>query len=139
MVGGLLYGSVHWRTPLPTRFLLGATGMAATLVPLPFVTALGPLYPLALLAGFSIAPTMIAGFGLVERIVPTARLNEGMAWAISGIAVGLALGSAFSGWVVDQGDARWGFLVATLSGALAVLCGLVGLGRLRAGAVEVAT
>jgi MFS family permease len=131
MTGGLFYGLVHWRTPLPTRFLLGAVGMALTLVPLPFVTSLLALYPLALIAGFSIAPTMVAGIGVIERIVSAGRFNEGMAWAFSGLAVGLAVGASVAGAVADRIDSRWGFLVSTVAGVLAVAACVGGLRSLR--------
>lgn len=131
MAGGLVYGVIRWRASLPRRYVAGATGMAVTLVPLPFVDRLVVLAPLALLAGVSIAPTIIANVGLIERLVPGAKFNEGLAWSFAGLAVGLAAGAAAAGVVVDETDPRFGFAVATLAGAGAALASGLGYRRLR--------
>ena len=58
------------------------------------------------LAGFAIAPGLIAALTLVQQTVPAARLTEGMAFVHTGLAAGLALacpeaaivGAEPSGW-----------------------------------------
>jgi MFS family permease len=132
MLGGLVYGVVHWQASLPRRYVVAATGMAVTLLPLPFVGSLVVLAPLAFLAGLAIAPTIIANVGLIERLVPTGRFNEGLAWSFSGLAVGLAAGAAAAGVVADRTDPRWGFAVAALAGVAAALSSAVGYRRLQA-------
>ncbi|WP_132655086.1 MFS transporter [Pseudomonas aeruginosa] len=77
-----------------------------------------------LVAGFSVAPTMILAMGLVERAVDPARLTEGLTWAITGLGIGMALGSALAGWVVEGYGAASGFLVAVGAGWLAWLLAL---------------
>ncbi len=51
---------------------------------------------------------MIVAMSLVERLVPEQRLTEGMTWLLAGLNVGVALGAAFSGHVVDAGGRTGG-------------------------------
>jgi predicted MFS family arabinose efflux permease len=71
--------------------------------------------------GFTISPTLIGGFGLVEALVPPAALTEGLTWASTGLGLGVALGSSAAGQVVDAAGARRAFGVTVLAGLLAVV------------------
>ncbi|MDT1000495.1 MFS transporter, partial [Pseudomonas aeruginosa] len=68
------------------------------LMPLLGVESILALALTVLVAGVSVAPTMILAMGLVERAVDPARLTEGLTWAITGLGIGMALGSALAGW-----------------------------------------
>lgn len=46
---------------------------------------------------------------LVEQIVPPARLTEGLTWRVTGLSIGVAIGAAGSGWMVDAFGASSGF------------------------------
>ena len=100
------------------------TLMALSLMPLLGVESILALALTVLVAGFSVAPTMILAMGLVERAVDPARLTEGLTWAITGLGIGMALGSALAGWVVEGYGAASGFLVAVGAGWLAWLLAL---------------
>ena len=130
-VGGLWYGTRRWRVPLGRRFIatmaLTVAGVA-TFWAMPGLLALDAV---CLIAGLAIAPTLIAGYGILERQAPPDRSTEGMAWLGSTISVGVAIGSAVAGHIIDAHGARWGFVFAACCGALAVLVCLAGLGRLR--------
>jgi MFS family permease len=121
MLAGLAYGAVHWRVPLTRRLLLGALVMSATVAFLPLVDRPAVLAPALLLAGIGIAPTLISGISLVERMVPAAKMTEGITWATTGVVVGMATASPVAGRVVDEWGASQGFLVGLLSGVSAVL------------------
>ena len=82
------------------------------------------------LAGLCIAPTMITTMSLIEQHVPRAQLTEGMTWISTGLAVGVALGSAVAGWVIDTAGARAGYGVPVAAGAVAVAVGFLGYRRL---------
>nr|MCX3323904.1 MFS transporter [Bacillus paranthracis] len=77
-------------------------------------------------AGLSVAPTMIITMGLVEKIVPESKITEGMTWAITGLGIGVSLGSAVAGLVIDNFGARAGFSVAIIAGGLALTIALLG-------------
>jgi len=119
LIAGVGYGAVRWRSRLDRRFVVGATAMGLSLLPLPFVGGLGPLVALAFVAGFAISPTLIAATSLVESLVPAARLTEGLAWTITGIGLGLTVGSAVSGRAVDAAGPQRAFWVTVVSALLA--------------------
>lgn len=131
MIAGLAYGSVHWRWPLHRRLLGGALLMTVTVTVLPFVHHPAVLAPCLFLAGLGIAPTLISGLSIVERLVPTGQVTEGLTWATTGIVVGLSLASPVAGRVVDVVGARQAFTVGLASGATAVVVCTAGFGHLR--------
>ena len=55
---------------------------------------------------------------LVEQIVPPARLTEGLTWLVTGLIIGVAIGAAGSGWMVDAFGASSGFWLAIAAGAV---------------------
>src|SRR5262249_16047112 len=89
------------------------------------------LFAVIVVAGMSISPTLIAGYGLIERQAPPERRTEGMTWLSSAIAGGGATGSPLAGPPIDAYGARWGCLLPAARGLGAGLTRLAGLGRLR--------
>jgi MFS family permease len=130
-LAGLLFGALKLQTPLHRLLLLGGLATAATTLPLLLVGSVAALAGAVLVAGLFFAPTMIVVMSLVERLVPEHRLTEGMTWLLAGLNVGVALGAAASGQVVDDGGARAGFTVALCAGAVVLLVALWGHQRLR--------
>ena len=102
-----------------------------SLLPLLFVESLAALTAALFVAGLSIAPTVVTAMGLVERIVPASKLNEGMTWTATGLAVGVAFGSSAAGWVVDAAGASAGYWVTVIAATLALAVALLGSRRLR--------
>lgn len=130
-VGGLWYGSRHWQAPLGRRFAITA---ALTVVGISTFWAMPGLLALdgvGFLAGLAISPTLMTGYGILERQAPPHRTTEAMAWLSSTISVGVALGSAFAGHIIDAYGARWSFAFSAICGAAGVLVCFAGLRRLR--------
>lgn len=130
-VGGLWYGSRHWRAPLGRRFVI--TG-AFTVLGISTFWAMPGLLALAAAgcaSGLWIAPTLIAGYAILEVQAPPHRRTESMAWLSSTISVGVALGSAIVGHVIDAHGARFGFGFAASCGIAAVLVTLIGQRKLK--------
>ncbi|KKB13560.1 MFS transporter [Devosia geojensis] len=123
---GLVYGALKLTMPLARQFLIAVAIVAATTIPLLFIPNVPLLALLLLLSGVAISPTFITAFGLVEELVPAGKLTEGMTWVITGIAIGMAIGSFTSGWVVDQYGAASGFWVSVAAGGIAFLVALLG-------------
>lgn len=99
LLSGLWYGTVAWRAPAHRRFLLGVLLLAAATVPLPFATDVVLLAVLVFLGGFAISPALIAGFALLDLLVPMRVRTEG--WPGSAPASG-------SGWRCPRrSPARW--------------------------------
>ena len=131
-IGGLWYGARSWRAPLERRFAvtlaLTVAGVATFWVQPSLITLdLGMLF-----AGLTIAPTLIAGYGLIERQAASSRRTEAMTWLTSTINLGVALGASTSGRIIDDLGPRWGYGFAATCGVIAVVISVVGLRRLRA-------
>jgi len=134
--GGLWYGSRQWRAAGEKRFALTLTltvlGVATFWAQPNLVTLTCGIY----LCGLTIAPTLIAGFSLLEAQAKPGRRTEAMSWLSSGIAVGVALGASVVGFVIDAHGPRLGYAFAALCGAASAATCLVGLRRLRPGGVS---
>lgn len=130
-VAGLVFGGLKLDIPLHRLLLLGGLATAATTLPLLLVASVAQLAGAVLLAGLFFAPTMIVAMSLVERVVPEQQLTEGMTWLLAGLNIGVAMGAAASGRMVDQGGASSGFMVALYAAALIVLLALCSYQRLR--------
>ncbi|GAA3132234.1 MFS transporter [Streptomyces rectiviolaceus] len=124
-VSGLTFGALKWSVPLPRLLVLGVTGTALTTLPFLVVNSIATLSAAVFLAGVFFAPTMVTIMGIVEKLTPAARLTEGMTWMIAGLQIGVALGAAASGQVVDSFGTRAGFVVSLAMGALALLTTLL--------------
>jgi predicted MFS family arabinose efflux permease len=132
LLSGLVVGAVHWRSGPRRRFALGQLVMAAALFPLPFVGSVPLLAVVMFVAGLAISPTLIAGFSLVEAEVPASRLTEGLAWISTALNIGVSMGAAVAGPVIDGAGASPGFVVALSCGLLAaVVCVTGALARPR--------
>jgi len=130
-VGGLWYGSRHWRAPLGRRFTVTAA-LAVTGISTFWATpGLLALAAVGFLAALSVAPTLIAGYAILEGQAPDHRRTEAMAWLSSTISVGVALGSAAVGHVIDDYGARWGLGLAGVFGCSAVVTCLAGYRALK--------
>jgi MFS family permease len=129
-VGGLWYGSRHWRAPLGKRFPVAASLTVAGVSTFWAVPGLLVLAAVGFIAGLAISPMLMTGYAILERQAPVHRRTEAMAWLSSTISVGVALGSAFSGHIIDARGARWSFAFAASCGAAAVLTCVIGRRRL---------
>jgi MFS family permease len=126
LVVGVVYGLLKPKVSLSRQFAAAVAVATATTIPLLFVTTI-PMLALALfVSGVAISPTFITAFGLVERLVPAAKLTEGITWVGTGIGIGMAIGSAASGWVIDQFGASSGFWVSVAAGGVALVTALLG-------------
>jgi predicted MFS family arabinose efflux permease len=131
--GGLWYGSRQWRAPAENRFaltlVLTVLGVATFWAQPNLVSLTVAIY----LSGLAIAPTLIAGFSLLEQQARPGRRTEAMSWLSSGISVGVALGASVVGFIIDADGPRAGYVFAAACGAAGAVTGLLGLRRLRSG------
>jgi MFS family permease len=135
-LAGLVFGLLHLKGAAPRRWLVGVCAMAVSMIPLLLVGSLPWLAVALFVAGLSIAPTMVTTMALVEEHVPRTKLTEGMTWTSTGLAVGVALGSAGAGWVIDAAGARTAYTVAVVAGAVAMAAAFLGYRRLTGPAPE---
>ncbi len=119
LTAGVLTGAIHWRRGPAVRVRWGALAMACAMMPLTFVGSLPLMGVVLFVAGFAIAPTMIATMSLTEATVPPGRLTEGMAIMQTGLVAGVAPGATLSGLVVDPQGASAAYLVSVAAGLVA--------------------
>lgn len=117
---GLLFGTLKLTTPLHRLLLWGGLATAATTLPMLVVSNIAALTTVVFVAGLFFAPTLIVAMTLVERLVPAHRLTEGMTWLLAGLNIGVALGAAAAGHLLDANSVRAGFMVS-LGAAAAIL------------------
>ncbi|MFB9391089.1 MFS transporter [Streptomyces coeruleoprunus] len=129
-LAGAVFGLLHLKGRASRRWVVGVCAMAVSMIPLQLAGNL-PLLAVALfVAGLAIAPTMVTTMALVQAHVPRSKLTEGMSWTTTGLAVGVALGSSASGWVVDAHGAEAGYAVPGMAGVLAAVVAFLGYRRL---------
>lgn len=134
LTGGLLYGARHWQVPLARRFAVGIVALALGVCLFLFVGNLVALSATMFVVGLVISPSIVAGNGLVQEIVPPARLTEGLTWVGTAINVGVSIGSSVAGARVDAAGSRGGYLVVVAAGAtVAVITALAYRALRRAG------
>jgi len=137
MLSGLLYGARHWHRPLPQRFAVAMVLLALGESLFLIVGNLVALAATMFVVGFTISPSIIAGNGLVQALVPARRLTEGLTWVVTALTVGVSVGSSVGGARVDAAGSRGGFLVVFGVGvavAAATLLAYPGLRRAGRGA-----
>lgn len=131
LLAGLWYGTVAWRAPAHRRFVVGVLLLAGATLPLPFAPNVVVLTVLVFVGGFAISPGLIAGFALLDLLVPQRVRTEGLAWFSTGIGVGLAASSSVTGQVVDAASGRAALGVTVAAGVLSAALVLLGARRLR--------
>ncbi|EPR3509798.1 MFS transporter [Serratia marcescens] len=120
-LAGLIFGAIKIPVPLPRLFLYAAFATAFTTLPLLWVHNVLTLAAAMFVAGLFFAPTMIVAMGLVENIVPPARLTEGLTWMVTGLGIGVALGAALAGLAIDAIGITAGFSVTLTAGLIVLL------------------
>ncbi len=130
--GSLLAGFTYGALPVPQfhsrRMTLGLTLMATVTLGFPLAPNALVLAPVALLAGLSVSPVLIAGTALVERIVPARQLTEAITWTSTGMALGIAIAAPVSGTVIDTRGAHVAYWITA---GCAVAAWIVSLAALR--------
>ena len=122
MLGGFWFGTRHWQASLPRQAQIAIGCLALAMIPGLIDYSIPLSMAAAFVAGVAVAPSLITQFSLAERLVAPDRITEGITWAMSGITLGFAAGSALAGALIDALGVRAGFAVS-LCGAL-IACAL---------------
>jgi MFS family permease len=120
-LAGIAFGAMRSKLPLPRLFLYGGVATAVTTLPLLLASNILGLSIAVFIAGLFFSPTLIVAMALIERIVPPAKLTEGLTWLVTGLSIGVAIGAAGSGALVDAFGARSGFWLAIAAGAVVLI------------------
>lgn len=116
LVGCLVFGAMTQRVHPLVLLLL----MAALTIPMGFASDAWTLSLLAIPAGLLCAPTLSAASEAVASLVEESRRGEAMGWYGSALTAGTALGSPFTGLMIDSAGPWAGFVGIGAAGV--VLC-----------------
>ncbi|MFF3495740.1 MFS transporter [Streptomyces sp. NPDC002795] len=111
MLSGLVCGAIAWKIAPRRRLLVGYTALAVMASGLWAAQSVVLLAGLGLLVGVCIAPTLITGYTLVEKIVPAGSRTEAFTWLTGAVALGQAAAVSVSGQLEDRLWDGAGFLV----------------------------
>lgn len=134
MTAGLAYGARAFRSSLTKRLLVTAAGMFVLQSPVLFTSNLWALAGIMLVAGLATAPLLITAMTLAQRILPFALITEGIAVVVTGILVGISLGTVLAGWVVENRGAHAAYGIAVLAGGVALV--ILAVSQRRLGRIE---
>jgi predicted MFS family arabinose efflux permease len=115
---GVVLGAVHLRATLDRQLFLFSGLLALVTIPFPFIHTPWVLGIQCLIAGLAVSPVLISGFALIERLVPNARMTEGLVWSNTGLGVGIAVAAALAGQVIDAAGASTAYWICVASTAL---------------------
>jgi MFS family permease len=126
VIGGVVYGTIaHRRSPY--RMFVGATiFMAVTWLPLALAPNTFWVMGVGLIAGTAAAPFAIAANRAVEASSAPEVVTEALAWVVTTIVAGMALGSLLGGFVIDSWGARGGFVAVSILMTIPVFFALAG-------------
>ena len=124
LLGGLWYGSRHWKAPLWKRTVIFAGLLAIGFASLSFAPNLLIFSVIGFFAGATVAPTITNSDTVVQRTVARDQITEGMAWLRIGIGIGVAAGAWGAGFLIQEYGARQGLWLA---GGAAILTFLIAL------------
>jgi MFS family permease len=121
LIGGLVYGAMTRKVHPLVLLLL----MAALTIPMGYASDVWSLALLSLPAGFLCAPTLSAASEAVASLVDEARRGEAMGWYGSALTAGTALGSPFTGIMIDTAGPWAGFVGIGFVGVVLCAAGLL--------------
>ncbi|MGW1027313.1 MFS transporter [Streptomyces sp. NPDC002577] len=120
MLSGIVCGAIAWKAAPHRRLVVGYAALALAASGLWTAHSVLLLAGLGLLVGACIAPSLITGYTLVDRLVaPTAR-TEAFTWLSGAVALGQAAAVTLAGQLEDRLWDRAGFLVPLAGTALAL-------------------
>jgi len=112
--GALVYGALPSRRPLQDRWLSFTFVLTvASLLPLA-ATSIPVMIALVVPCGAFIAPALASGSQLMGILAPPGMATEAYAWGPTSLVVGIAVGNALAGALVQAAGWRWAVVAAVV-------------------------
>jgi MFS family permease len=127
LIAGLLYGFIHWKSSSAFRYTVALAFMTISTSAILFFQDIETIAFFIILSGIGIAPALIAANAHLKELVPLRRLNEAFALLGASLQIGITLGSALSGALVDRFGGWKGFYFMTGATLLATLLSAIGI------------
>ena len=118
VVGGLVAGPLLVRWSPIRRLLITGLAFAVMLQTLMVASNVHWMPVLGLVAGLTTAPLLISAMGYIQTYTEPHRRTEAMAWPSVAMSVGVTVGAAATGALIDAADAFEGYRVASGGGLL---------------------
>jgi MFS family permease len=122
---GLVFGALVQGPPTRVRLVVAQVGLALAFVLTLLADSVLGLAGALAVAGVTISPSLITGFGLAEQTAARSRVTESLAWTITALGIGVAVGAAVVGPIIDTRGASSAFVVPVVSAAVAVMASLL--------------
>lgn len=129
LVTGGLYGLREWISPPGRRYTSAMFVMALCTTGIIITRNLDSLPFWLVLSGFAIAPALIAGNAFLRSSVPQQSLTEAFSYLGAAISIGITIGSAIAGKIVNDFGGWSGFYFVSASATFSAIVGLLGLRR----------
>nr|WP_237330666.1 MFS transporter [Streptomyces sp. BA2] len=120
MLSGLACGAIAWKIAPQRRLLVGYAALTLMASGLWAAHSVVLLAGLGLLVGVCIAPALITGYTLVDRLVDPSARTEAFTWLTGAVALGQAAAVTVAGQLEDHFWDGAGFLVPLGGTALAL-------------------
>ncbi|MGB8945343.1 MAG: MFS transporter [Streptomyces sp.] len=120
MLSGLVCGAIAWKIAPQRRLLVGYSALTLMASGLWAAHSVVLLAGLGLLVGVCIAPALITGYTLVDRLVDPSGRTEAFTWLTGAVALGQAAAVTVAGQLEDRFWDGAGFLVPLGGTALAL-------------------
>ncbi|MFE6158573.1 MFS transporter [Streptomyces sp. NPDC056486] len=120
MLSGLICGAIVWKIAPQRRLLVGYSALTLMASGLWAAHSVVLLAGLGLLVGVCIAPALITGYTLVDRLVDPTGRTEAFTWLTGAVALGQAAAVTVAGQLEDRFWDGAGFLVPLGGTALAL-------------------
>ena len=117
VAGGLTYGSRGWRLPLVRQFALTLSVMGAGVALLALARNTWLFALISIIAGVVMAPALTIQSMLVAKSASPQHATEAFTWSSTALLLGVGLGIAAGGWLIE----RWSATVTFIAAAIAAL------------------
>ncbi|TGB07955.1 MFS transporter [Streptomyces sp. MZ04] len=121
MLSGLVCGAIAWKIAPQRRLVVAYAGLTLMASGLWAMHSVVLLAGLGLLVGVCIAPALITGYTLVDKLVPPTGRTEAFTWLTGAVALGQAAAVTVAGQLEDRLWDGAGFLVPLGGTALALV------------------
>ena len=122
VLGGVAFGAIRLRAPLPRQFAVLLGAVAASFAVYSVLRHPAALAVALFCGGALVAPALTVGNALVGRIVPAGARTEAYTWMVGVEVTATAAGLQVTGLVADRpGGLPWAFLIAGAAMIPAVL------------------
>lgn len=131
-ISGVIFGAIKWRNAPTDRLTYSTLALALLTLPLLIVDSLWSFTIVLFVSGWTIAPSLVSGYSIVERLVIDSRVTEAISWSITGLVIGSAGMAAIAGRVIDLWGAERSFFLAVAPPVLTLIVVLANRSRLAA-------